>query len=421
MSNPATPAAEENDQNEIGMDVIALAAERLGVKLPAETAPAKGAKKPAAAASKKEADATTDEVPEREEGETDEDYSARLEEAGIDPAEHIAATETDEERTERLQQGADETDDDYEARLAEEGLTRDDVVVAEKELTEEEKKAAAEKARNEADLKKLPEAVRNTVQGIINKRIGKITAQAKAKETELTTRNAELETQLAEAKEAADGKPAKATVIGTVHPLLFDPSEDAIAKYVEGVEGFEDWAAEHADGYEPTAEEEAKGYKPASAGEIRARLRSLQRERDKIVAQAREALTKRAASEAEAKKIIPAFFDAKSPDYQAARTLLREQPELKRFPDYQLRVAAIVLGRKALADLRTAAAKPVVKPKPVVRASRAPNAGAATKGGFTERKRGGSDATTAAEDFAKAPTRENLTRNALSFLETAPA
>lgn len=411
MPAPAPAPDTVDDSNDVGVDIINLAAARLGLAPSAATTE----RKPAAA---KPSAATDDtEVPEREEGEPDDDYSARLEEAGIDPAEHIQPAESAEDRAARLAQGDLESDEDYEARLDAEGLTRDDVAPA-AEPTEEEKKAAAQKARDEADLKKLPEGVRKTVRSIIEKRLGKMTAQAKAKEAEFTARVGELEAQLSDAKAAADGKPARATVIGTIHPLLLDPSEEAIAKHIASVEALEDWATEHEDGFEPTEAQLAQGYKPLTKIEVRQRLRAYQRERDKLVGEARSALAKRAASEAEAKQILPAFFDAKSPDFQAARSLLREQPELKRFPDYMLRAAEIVLGRKALAALRTAAAKPKTK-LPPPRASRAPGGGTAAKGGTFERKLGGADATSAARSFAKAPTRENLAAVAGSFLEDA--
>lgn len=355
-------------------DVLALAAARFGVELPKAEAAA-----PAAAADAQE-------VPAREEGESDEDYGQRLTEAGLDPAEHIQPAESEEDRAARLQQQEGEDDEAYEARLEEEGLTRDDVPAPAAAPTEEEKKAAAQKAREEADLKKLPEPARKVAQAIIDKRIGQITAKAKAKEEEFSTKIGELENQLAEAKQAAEGKPAQATVVGSVHPLLLDPSEDAIAKYVQGVEDFEDWASEHEDGYEPTEAELAKGFKAVPKAEIRSRLRALQRERDKLVPQARDLLAKRATAEAEARKILPAFFDAKTPEYQAARTLLREQPELKRFPDHMVRAAEIILGRKALAELRQKATPAPKKPAtPPAKAPRLPGSGSAAKGGVIER------------------------------------
>lgn len=429
------PATDTDNDNDISLDVIGLAAGRLGVKLPHDPSTASPTAKPAAGKSGAAAPTVDDddgtdpqgsetETPAREEGETDEDYAARLEDAGLDQDQidaaleaSAAAAETDEERAVRLQQQDGETDEDYEARLEAEGLTRDDVPAAEAppEPSEEEKRAAAAKARDEADLKKLPEPVRKTVQAILDKRIGRITAKTAAEKQALEQRAAQLESELAEAKEAAKGQPARATVVEKVHPLLLDPSEDAIGKYLGDVEKFEDWAADHEDGYEPSAEEIAQGYQPATKAEIRQRLRALQRERDKLVPQAREILTQRATADAEARKLLPAFFDATKPEYQAARTLLREQPELKRFPDYMTRAAEIVLGRKALAALRAGKTKKPITPP--ARAPRAPGGGSA-RGGFAERKPVGTDASQAVKSFLKAPSRENLAAAAGSFLGT---
>lgn len=404
-----TQSAPAPVSGEISDDILGAAAAKFGVKLPGS--PSAAASKPAEEG-KAEATAETDDekrarLPKGDD-ETDDDYEARL---ADDEGPVATDQETDEERTARLQQQDGETDEDHAARLTEEGVEEDEI--ATHRLTAEQKADAARKAREEIELKKLPEAVRKPVQDLINKRLGQMTARTKAKETELGNQITTLQAELAEAKEAAEGKAPQATIIGDVHPLLLADDEGAIIKYVEGVEAFEDWAADHADGYDPTAEEIAKGAKPVAAAEIRQRLRALQRERDKIVPQARAALAQRATHEAEAKKLVPALFDAKSPEYQAARSLLREQPELKRFPDYRLRVAAIVLGNKALADLKAASGKP--KPKPVTRASRAPGGGDAPKGGF-ERKPAGADAPTAVKQAIEKPTLENRRAAALAVL-----
>lgn len=408
----STAPTSQSDEHEIDFSTMQAAAKRLGVDIPGSAASADAA--PDAGAQPPDEGAET-EPPAREDGETDEDYAARLTEEGFDPEEIIETSETEEERAARLQQQENETDEDYEARLDAEGLTRDDVPTT--EPTEEKKKLAAQKARDEADLKKLPEGARKAAHAIIEKRIGKITAKAKAREAELDTRVAELESQLAEAREAAEGKPARATIVGTVHALLLDPSETAIADYIANVETFEDWVAAHEDGYEPSAEDAAKGAKAISKAELRSRLRALQRERDKLVPQARDLLAKRATAEADARKIIPAFFDAKKPEYQAARTLLREQPELKRFPDHMVRAAEIVLGRKALAELRQAANQPK-RPAAPPRAPRAPGGNHPAKGGFEQRKPAArTDASSALKKFTKAPTRETLESVAGDFIE----
>lgn len=387
-AKPAAVAPTSAAQGDIGDDILALAARRFGVAMPATEEPAPGT-------------------------EDDADHSNATEDDGAQPT--AEGEETPEARTTRLQQAEGESDDDYEARLDAEGLTRDDVPAA-AEPTEDEKKAAAQKARDEADLKKLPEPVRKTVQAIIEKRIGRITAKTAAERDETASRITDLEAQLAEAQAAAEGKPAQATVIGTVHPLLLDPSEKAIADYEAGVEKFEDWLIQNEDGYEPTEAELAQGFKAATRVQIRQRLREVQRERTKLVTDARAALTARTSSEAEAKKLLPALFDAKSPDYQAARSLLREQPELKRFPDYQLRLAEILLGRKALAALRTAAVKPKTATPPP-RASRAPGGGSAARGGFDAPRTRGAAPVAAVQTAIKQPTIENKRAAALAVLE----
>ena len=403
--------------NEIGLDIINLATKRLNVApisdtgIPAATIKAKPAA-PAATNADDSADLDDDDAADHNDDDTTEDDTPEDDGATDDTA------ETDEAKRARLQQQPGETDEAHAERLDAEGIDSEDAAAY--QLTAEQKAVAADKARAEADLKKLPEAVRKTAQAIIDKRIGKITAKTAAEKTQLTNRVTELETQLAEAREAADAKPGARVTGDASNPLAFAETEDDIARYEAGIEAFEDWAADHADGYEPSEAEAAQGAQALTANEVRQKLRLVQRNAAKFVSQARAALAKRGEAETEAKKLIPAFFDAKTPEYQAARTLLREQPELKRFPDYRLRIAEIVLGRKALADLRAAGVKASstkTDKKAPLRASRAPGAGGAAKGGF-ERSSSGADAPEAGRAFAKNPTRENLAKAAMALMGT---
>lgn len=449
MPKPAATPAPENDANDLGLDVISQAAGRLGVKLPHDPAASAPAKQPAAnpgTAHGGNEPQPDDQAPPRESGEDDDAYAARLQDQGYDDEQVTAALQAypagDDDgsapagdQPPAREDGED--DDAYAARLQDQGYDDEQVAAAleahpvagndDKEDDEEDDgedaaakaKAAAQKAKDDADLKKLPEPVRKTVQSIIDKRIGRITAKTSAETEALKQRLAAVEAERDEAKATADGKPARLVVVDNVHPLLLDPSEEAIAKYLETVEKFEDWAAEHEDGYEPSAEELAKGYKPATKAEISQRLRAIKREREKLVPQARELIGKRTTADAEARKLLPAFFDATKPEYQAARSLLREQPELKRFPDYMLRAAEVVLGRKALADLRAAGGKPPAKkPATPPRASRVPGGGSPAKGGFGERKPAGPDAPAAVKSYLKTPSRENLAAAAKVFLGT---
>lgn len=418
MAKTTPTPASASSADEIDLDIMQQAAARRGLTY---TIPAK----PAPVYTDGDGD-TPPERPAREDGETDEDYHQRLIDAGFDPDEETE-TETDDERAARLQQQEDETDDDYEARLAEEGLTRDDVPTVKDGdgdgendgdgKTDEQKQAearAAAKAADAADLKKLPPETRKTVQSIIDRRLGKITAKSKA---DIESAQAERDAAIAErdeARAAAAGKPSRIVVPEGIHPLaLTDNAAEIDAREAE-IDAFLDWAEDHAEGYEPDEASLAKGHKPASAADIRRAVRDLTRERDRVLPGLRDALKARATHTAEARKLMPSLFDAKSTDYLAAQKLLREQPEIKRFPDYQLRLAWMVAGQKALAapaPAKGADGKPTAPNQtatPSKKAPRVPNGGGTAKGGILERKPKGVAAPDAVKRFAKSPTRDNL-------------
>jgi hypothetical protein len=270
-------------------------------------------------------------------------------------------------------------------------------------------------------LKDLSPEQRAAVEKVIGMRLGKVVKQASAERERLEAQVVDMTGEL-EAAQRAKGAPA----IEGIHPALLVDSEAEIDEMEDKNEAFlGGWAIQHRDGYNLP---ESENYDPSqptyTAEQISQRVYEVTRENRRILPQARQALKERAAADAALRKVVPALFDAKSPEYRAAHLILRDQPWLKRFPDFRRRIAAQVLGQKALAELekKSAAAAPAKgggqdnqgtpKPGAFRKAPRLPGSGGVggpAKGGSDGRRPAGSGTPEAIRNFGKEPSVRNLT------------
>lgn len=376
MSKEATTT--EVPGHEVGHDIMAEAAARLGLKVPK----ARTAEQRAAA----------------EAG----DNAGRREEDDLPPgatAETETATETEEEETERKGEGETQTQDST-------ATTAD--------TTPEAKADAEATATAVAKLKDLAPELRTRVQGILDTRIGQIRAQssekitaAESKAAELETRVSELATELEETK-SRGGAPV---IVPGVHPLFLANTEAEIDGRVEKLEAFEDWADANRDGVEGDGTPENPGY---TAEQIRARLREIRREKERIVPEARKLLAARAADEAAVRATYPQAYDPKTPEYRARLQVFKALPELRRLAQPHTLALQIVLGEKALADLR--AAKATKETKPLPKAPRVPGAGGAAKGAVVTHTRDKPATSAATKTYVKNKSHASLVSAAASFL-----
>ncbi len=370
-------AAPESAEIDVGDDILDAAAALLGIKL-AGPAASEPTEKPAAPAE-----------------ETDE------------PEAEVAA-----EKPVSTEAAADEADAEVEKPAAE--------TDAEPAELSDEEKAAAKLADETAQfinvkLKDLPEPVRQRVQGVLDARIGKITATARAEQARLETRVEELAEELAEAREKG-GAAAPVNLPG-VHPLMFAETESALDARLTQIEAFEDFADANREGYEGDATKNEVSW---SAEQIRAKLRELQRERDRVIPAARANLRARASEDAGLKQTYAPLFDRKSEEYRSAQALLKTMPELRRHPNVNVLVARLILGERALATLaqpKAAAGSKGTQLAAVIRkAPRVPGAGAPAKGGALDRKADGPDSSKAVSTFMQRPSRAGLEAAAAAFL-----
>jgi hypothetical protein len=352
--------------------------------------------------------------------------------AGADPDAAARAAETPEQKAERE---AAEAAAAAEAETPEEKATREAEEAAARE-TPEAKAAAEQHAETEklvrAKLKDLPEAQRKVAQSIINERIGHISAKAKA-EVETATaetkrlgdRVVELTTELDEAREGG----GQQVVIQGVHPAMLAETPAQLDRMADELDRQEDMLERFREtGIEA---DEARGIPGYTAEQVRARLRELARERERVLPKARELLTQRATADAALKAQLPELFDVRTEEYRAAAQLRKLLPEIRRLPNAAEFVAKFVLGTKVLAERQAAAAKKpgdgkngaaaaaaggagapekkATQPPPTRKAPRAPGDGAAGNGSVLDDPRSQQpDAAAPMKQFANTRSREDL-------------
>lgn len=218
-------------------------------------------------------------------------------------------------------------------------------------------------AENAETVKELPEATKARVE----KRIGKLTAQkkeaAELAETEKAradaaeAREAELKTQLAEAK--AQGSGIRGQESGQSQ-LLAAETEADISAFEKRLDQLEEFIDEHIDEGYTADDPEKKSYTPA---ELRKMQRQIARQRQTLIPQAREALKQRQTAVEEAKKVYPDLFKAGTELKTKADALLRDYPELKAMPNVMIFIGdALAKAAERAAPAKKPAAEPKKEP-----------------------------------------------------------
>lgn len=342
--------------------------------------------------------------------------------AGDEPAaeetpggESEATTTAAEETPTGTEAAGDETPEDGDQPAAGEG---DETPAA---PTDEHAAETAKQVR--AKLKDLPEAQRKLVQSVIDERIAQITGKAKADNDRLGATVTEL---TAEVEQLRKDGPVPVQIAG-VHPALLAETPAQIDQELDKIEQFIDWADLNRDGYNLPDSDNYDPKQPTfTAEQIRARLREVNREKDRVLPQARQKLADRASEDAKLKAVLPALFDPRSAEFAEARKILAAQPHLRSRADQNLIIAQQILGAKALQQLQRAAPKPgnsatnagksaaAAKP-PARRAPRAPGDGAPAFGSPLDRSGQQPAPTEAVEKFTKDKSRAGL-KNAVRGL-----
>lgn len=270
-------------------------------------------------------------------------------------------------------------------------------------------------------LKDLPEETRKTVQSFMDERIGQITAKARSENDRLGARVTELTGELDSVRKTG---PVPVVIPG-VHPALLADSTEQIDKHVDQLDEFEDWAETNREGFNLPESEGYDEKQPSYTGEqIRARLREVRRDRERVIPAARAKLTERAKVDEGLRAVLPAMFNAAAPEYAQAQAILKAQPHLRSRADQNLVIAQQILGQKALQQLQkrpAAAAKkpgdkaPNTGPRPAIaaparRAPRAPGDGAPALGSPLDQPGQQPAADSAVKRFTKTGDRRDLVK-----------
>jgi hypothetical protein len=222
------------------------------------------------------------------------------------------------------------------------------------EEAEEEAGEDAEKA----EKGKLPPEVQEK----IDKRIGKEVHRRKETEELLEaerTLTKELTAKVSELEE--QGRQAPAGGSGAINPLLMADSEAELDKREDFLWQAEEWCEENIDGHEGDGSKENPSY---TSAEIRRRLLTIRRERERDLPRARETIKRRAAFDAVTRESYPELADPRSELSVDASRLLARAPGLRAIPEYRLLLGDLLAGRKAREEKKTPPRKTAMKSPP---------------------------------------------------------
>lgn len=253
---------------------------------------------------------------------------------------------------------SEESEQPDEASVSAEGDEGNDL--SHTETTEAEAEPAADEVEEGADSEGLPPELQEKV----NKRIGKEVRKRKTAEEEAAAEIAELKQRLTEAEARAEEErpPEFAPAATEANPFGNLNSVEEVQKEMMQAEQTLEWAEDHPEGALLETKEGDKEFTSEDVREIRKKAaRAIRRHLPEQLGyiQARDQLEPRAL------EAYPWWKDKSSSEFQNAMQLLRQMPELARFPDYKFVVGDYLSGR-AIRETPSvkAAAKEVKKAPP---------------------------------------------------------
>lgn len=244
-----------------------------------------------------------------------------------------------------------------EARMAEKELSRED---AEAEILAEETAAADDSVQTP----ELSAEAKTWVDEQLAAKDAEFTT-LKQQHEEATARVTELEQQL----EAGNAQPL---AVAPIDPLFLIDDPAQLEAQAGELRNFEKWALENWDGVEPveaSADGKVKAHPGYTKEQIRQRYAQIKEVRETFLPEARKFMATRQAHEAQARKVYPALFDPKKPEYKVAGNLLKLAPGLKAvIPNIHIVIGDALRGER----IRVAEEKARAKGKTAVAAKAAP-------------------------------------------------
>jgi len=261
----------------------------------------------------------------------------------------------DEEKQQPEAETQDETEDEApEAEEAEETESEESEPESPETETEDAEEADEDEAKEDEakdDLKKMPKGVQ--------KRIDKLVAQKKELEAKLH----ELSEQTEELKSKAE-KPEKEVIpVGKeLNPYFNLQDEAEVHQEIRNARQVRRWAEENPDGAVVKGKD-GEEVEYSAEDMRRIKMNAVDALEEHLPAQLQYLAAKKQ-FDAEADKAYPFWKDRSSQEYQYANALLREFPEIKKFPDYKVSLGDMIEGRKLRESKSKGKAKQVVKVAP---------------------------------------------------------
>jgi hypothetical protein len=310
----------------------------------------------------------------------------------------VAATPAAEGEAEGDGAADDKADADAEADADEAAAEADADADAEADADEEKADADAEADADEDEAEGTAEGEEDHLlkkarltpeqQAAVNKRIGKEVGKRKALEEQLAAIRSDAERQEVELKTLREKTTGATAAAQGVNPLFMVSDEGELDKRYEQVDDFVAYLEEHEDGVEPSEDGKTKGL---TREQVRDQLKKYRRERDMVIPKAREVLKRRLEIDrVETRVVYPDLFNPKSAAHQEREAILRQVPMLGMFPEGNLAIGDMLLGRIYRAELKkqqqtkkAGAGAPAAKAKPAPRLPTSPAGGGAKAPGKT--------------------------------------
>lgn len=257
----------------------------------------------------------------------------------------------------------DETPEEPAAEAVEDEGTQSEVLSQTEEEAEAEDEPTAEPAV-EADAGS-DEADDDAADGEgeiprgLQKRLNKLTARAKAAEEKLAAAEAKLEEQPAEPESVVTAPVTPENPFANLTKLEDIQREESNAEQVL------DWCEDNPDGAVVETKDGEYEYSAEEVRDIRKRASKAIR---KWLPQRQQWIRENQQNEEYALKTYKWWDDKASAEYQAATNILREFPEIQRFPDYKVIVGDVLNGMQQ----RLAAEQQAKNPKKAAQPKKAP-------------------------------------------------
>lgn len=266
-------------------------------------------------------------------------------------ADEEAEPETEEEEA-QADPEAEEGSEEQEAEADESEPSDEAEEKPEEEEAEEEAEEESEDSEDVPDLKKLDPKTREVVTKILSREMGKV----RAKKREAEAKAAELETSLASVRQEAETIKARAVELEAAKvvpmPTATDPlsqftTAEALTRLENDNRAFRRWATQNPDGGTCPLMRDDDG-KPVelNAHQVRNLIANVDDDLDVNIPRRRAYLAENAKYDEQVNTLFPQLKEPHHELSLAVNDVLKNAPELKRFPGARMGAVYYELGRR---------------------------------------------------------------------------